>query len=128
MSNTFSVKHTGKWMKTRKRLLRIRSLDYRKLVEDCALKGVIALSMATPKDSGRTADSWGYIIEIDGDTTKITWTNDNISGTGEPVVVLLVNGHGTKSGKFVQGFDFVTPTIQPIFDEIADTIWKEVTR
>ena len=125
---TFSVKNTGSWSKTIRRLKRLRSSDYRRLLEDCGLKGVIALSEATPKDSGSTADSWGYTIEITDESTKITWTNDNVTSIGVPVVVLLQYGHGTKNGKFVRGFDFVTPAIYPIFDEIADSIWKEVTR
>lgn len=128
MSNIISVKSKGKWMKTRKHLLKIKTLDYRRLVESCAIKGVVALSEATPKDSGSTADSWGYDITIDDKITRIAWTNDNVTSSGMPVVVLLQYGHGTRNGKFVKGFDFVSPAIYPVFDEIADTIWKEVTR
>ena len=91
-----------------------------------AQKGVDALSAATPVDSGKTADSWGYEIEVSKGSAKIRWTNTNIND-GVNIAVILQFGHGTGTGGYVEGRDYINPAIQPVFDEIADALWKEVT-
>lgn len=89
-------------------------------------QGVAALKSATPIDSGLTADSWGYKISSSKGSAKITFTNSNIVDD-VPVAILLQYGHGTKNGGYVQGRDYINPAIQPIFDKIADSAWREVT-
>lgn len=84
-------------------------------------QGVEALRSATPKDSGTTADSWSYTIENWG----IGFNNSNIN-EGYPVALLIQYGHGTRSGAYVQGIDFINPALRPIFDQIAEACWKEV--
>lgn len=91
-----------------------------------AQRGVSALQTATPRRSGLTAASWGYEIEIIGDKCTIAWTNSNVVD-GTPVVILLQYGHGTGTGGYVAGRDFINSTIQPIFDQIANEVWKKVT-
>lgn len=89
--------------------------------------GVDALADATPVDSGKTAQSWEYeIVERDG-SLSIIWTNSNTTDRGIPIVVLLQYGHATKDGYFIQGVDFINPALKPIFDDIAESIWQEVT-
>ena len=90
--------------------------------------GVAALSTATPVDSGATAASWGYQIHRSGDRVKIEWTNDNVTKTGIPIAVLIQYGHGTGTGGYVQGRDFINPAMRPVFDAIANGIWMEVTK
>lgn len=90
-----------------------------------AQDGVFALSEATPKDSGRTSEGWSYAIDREGKATTISWSNDRMT-EGVPVVILLQYGHATGTGGFVQGKDFINPSIMPIFDEIADNVWKAV--
>lgn len=126
MSNTFGLKQTGKWKKTKFSLKKMSKINYERLLETYAKKGVILLAQATPKDSGITADSWGYDIAIEKDQISITWTNSSIEN-GLSIVILLMYGHATKNGKFVRGFDFVTPALVPVFEEMAEAIWKEVT-
>lgn len=86
-------------------------------------EGVIALGAATPKDSGITADSWDY--EIDTAKGLIWFTNDHVV-EGFNVAVGLQYGHGTGTGGWVQGYDYINPNLRPIFDKIADKVWKEV--
>lgn len=86
--------------------------------------GVDALASATPIDSGLTAHSWGFNI-IEGIHPGIEWFNDN-TVNGTPVAILIQYGHGTGTGGYVQGRDFINPAIQPIFDKIADDVWKKV--
>lgn len=89
-------------------------------------EGVNALSAATPEDSGVTASSWYYTVEITPDGANITWRNDNIVD-GVPLVILLQYGHGTGTGGYVQGRDFINPAIEPLFTRIAEEVWKVVT-
>lgn len=91
-----------------------------------AKKGVDALSAATPIESGKTADSWGYELEVSKGSAKIHWINTNIND-GVNIAVILQFGHGTGTGGYVEGRDYINPAIQPVFDEIADALWKEVT-
>lgn len=123
-----SIHSSGDFSKTigwLKRLQRINE-QISKVAPAGAQRGVRALSQATPKDSARAAASWAYKIESSQTKTTITWTNSDIEN-GFPVVIMLQYGHGTGTGGYVQGQDFINPAIRPIFDEIAKTVWKAVT-
>lgn len=89
--------------------------------------GVAALSSATPVESGLTASSWYYEIERQNGSVSIVFKNSNIN-KGVPIAIILQLGHGTGTGGWVQGRDYINPAIQPIFDEIAEEAWREVTR
>ena len=90
-------------------------------------QGVAALSSATPIDSGLTAESWYYEIENKKGSAIITFYNSNVQN-GVPIAIVLQYGHGTRNGGWVQGRDYINPAIQPIFDEIANEAWGEVTK
>ena len=89
-------------------------------------EGVAALASATPVDSGNTANSWYYNIENKKESVAITFYNSNIQN-GVPIAIILQYGHGTRNGGWVQGRDYINPAIQPIFDKIAESAWKEVS-
>lgn len=89
--------------------------------------GVEALAKATPVDEGMSRDSWKYEI-ITGANPGIRWYNTNVTRTGIPVVILIQYGHGTGTGGYVAGRDFINPAIKPIFDQIANDVWKEVNK
>ena len=89
--------------------------------------GVAALASATPVDSGQTANSWYYEIERQNGSVSIVFNNSNVN-KGVPIAVILQYGHGTGTGGWVQGRDYINPAIQPLFDKIADDAWKEVTK
>ena len=100
-----------------------RNIDFDKYGRE----GVTALKAATPVDSGETRDSWYYeIIKEDGNV-KISFNNKNIQN-GVPIAIVLQYGHATRNGGWVEGRDYINPTIQPIFDGIATEAWKEVTK
>ena len=90
-------------------------------------EGVAALASATPVDSGETANSWYYEIENRKGSVTISFHNSNVQN-GVTIAVILQYGHGTRNGGWVQGRDYINPAIQPIFDEIANNAWKEVTK
>jgi len=89
-------------------------------------EGVRALASATPVDTSETANSWYYEIGQDSKGVYLEWHNDSMAGQ-TPVVILLQYGHGTGTGGYVQGKDFINPAIQPLMDKIADGVWKVVT-
>ena len=89
-------------------------------------QGVQALSSATPIESGETANSWYYKINRTKESVSITFHNSNIQN-GVPIAIILQYGHGTGTGGWVEGRDYISPAIQPIFDKIAEDAWKEVT-
>jgi hypothetical protein len=89
-------------------------------------EGVQALAEATPKDSGDTARSWTYEIEKTSTSYAIIWSNTNVVD-GVPIAVLIQVGHGTGTGGYVSGRDYINPALRPVFDRIAASVWKEVT-
>lgn len=88
-------------------------------------EGVAALASATPVDSGLTAASWYYEITVKEDSIAITFCNSNIN-EGVPIAIILQFGHGTGTGGWVEGRDYINPAIQPVFDKIVEEAWKEV--
>lgn len=96
-------------------------------LDSYAQKGVDALRSATPEETGLTADSWEYEIVRKGDSVSIFWNNTN-QINGFHVAIGLQYGHGTGNGGWVQGYDYINPALRPLFDQIANEVWKEVQR
>lgn len=117
----------GSFTKTQKFFEKCKHLFQLGILDKYGREGVIALSMATPVDTGKTAASWRYEVKNVPGELSITWNNDSVTKDGIPIVVLIQYGHGTGNGGYVVGRDFINPTMKPIFDKIADEIWKEVT-
>lgn len=120
-----SFNQKGDFSKVLKYLNGLKARKYRDIIEKYAKEGVEALRLNTPKDTGITADSWDYQIVTTKKGFSINWTNSNVVGN-VPLVILLQYGHATRSGSFVEGEDFINPTMRPIFDRIVDSLWKEV--
>lgn len=117
----------GDFRKTETFLNKLRRTDFLSKLDTFGKKGVSALAEATPTDTGETASSWSYEIHRTADTISIVWSNSNLAD-GVPVAVLIQYGHGTGTGGYVEGRDFINPAIRPIFDEIADQVTEEVRR
>lgn len=117
---------TGNFDKTNKFLKRASTWSKNVNLDVYAKKGVAALSSATPVDTGLTASSWYYRIDRKDGLISITFLNSNIN-KGVPIAIILQYGHGTRNGGWVEGRDYINPAIRPIFDELADAAWKEVT-
>lgn len=121
-----TFKHRGDFNNTERFFKRAQKMDFYKNLEKYARAGVVALASATPVDTGLTATSWDYEIRKENNKISIYWTNSNIQN-GVPIAIILQYGHGTNNGGYVQGRDYINPAIQPIFDQIAESAWKEVT-
>lgn len=120
------VKQKGDFSKTEKFLNTISKKLYYRNLQKYAEQGVAALASATPIDSGTTANSWDYEIRQTKKSVSIYWTNSNVN-KGVPIAVIIQYGHGTRNGGYVQGRDYINPAMRPIFDKIAENVWKEVT-
>lgn len=121
---SFSSK--GSFKNTENFIAKLSKGDLFKNLEGLAREGVTALAAATPRASGLTADSWDFKVKIGFRSSTITWTNSHIE-SGFPVAIMLQYGHGTGTGGWVQGEDYINPTIKPVFDNISNRAWKAVT-
>jgi len=121
---TFRTK--GDLSKTQRWMIKARmALKYGN-INALAQKGVNALSSATPVDTGKTAASWEYNVEINSGHMAIRFYNTNYSKWDTPIVIYLMYGHATRNGGWVPPNDFVTPVLRPLFEEIAKDMWEEV--
>ena len=122
-----SFKHTGDFSKLTSFLEKAKGAVRMGNLDRYGQEGVAALAAATPVDSGLTANSWYYEIEHKNGSATINFCNSNIQN-GVPIAIIIQYGHGTGNGGWVQGRDYINPAIQPVFDKIAESAWKEVTK
>ena len=122
-----TFKHKGNFKKTDQFFGRILDAVHLSNLDSFGQKGVAALAAATPVESGLTAQSWQYEILRGDGSVSIRWFNTH-ENKGVNIAIILQYGHGTRNGGYVKGRDYINPAIQPIFDEIAETAWKEITR
>lgn len=120
-----TIKSKGNFKKTDNLLAKILKRDYVTVLTKYGQLGVEALRNATPVDTGLTANSWSYEIVEDSSGVKIYWKNSNIV-KGVPIAVILQYGHGTGTGGYVEGTDYINPALKSVFEKIADAAWKEV--
>ena len=122
-----SFRQKGDFSKLNRYLERVKESAKIGVLDKYGREGVAALASATPVETGKTASSWYYEIKRQNGSVSIEFKNSNIKD-GIPIAVILQYGHGTGTGGWVQGRDYINPAIQPIFDKIADSAWKEVTK
>lgn len=122
----WKIVERGDWSDTRKWLAKNSNLNVRSRLESYGARGVEILRSATPHDTGQTAAAWGYTVTERGrGRFELAWTNSNMAGTVS-VAVLLQTGHGTGTGGYVTGIDYINPAMRPVFQAFADEIAREV--
>lgn len=124
---SISFEHKGNFSRTEKFLNKILILTGSSIFDKYGEMGVEALQAATPKRTGRTADSWYYEVVHSEGSVEIRWNNSNVNDN-VLVAVLIQYGHGTKNGGYVQGYDYINPAMRKVFDKIANNLWEEVLR
>lgn len=122
-----SFRHKGNFLKTSKFLNSIKTTRLLNVLNKYGEEGVAVLMSATPVDTGLTAKSWRYEIRNENNSIKLVFCNDNIQN-GVQIAVIIQYGHGTRNGGWVEGIDYINPAIQPIFDKIAKSVWKEAIK
>lgn len=121
-----SFSQRGNFKKTEKFLKKSMGSNWTSVLERYGRMGVQHLSDNTPKDTGLTAHCWRYKIVRENGKISVVWENTNVN-KGVNIALILQYGHGTRTGGYVQGRDYINPSLQPIFDKMADAAWKEVT-
>lgn len=122
-----SFRQKGDFSKLNRYLEKVKAAARLSILDKYGREGVAALASATPVDSGETANSWFYEISHDNGSATITFCNSHINH-GVPIAIILQYGHGTGTGGWVEGRDYINPAIQPIFDKIVEEAWREVTK
>lgn len=122
------VKNKGDFKDIERFLKKNSNMSLDRFLKLYGQKGVEALANATPVDTGLTANSWNFEIEKDErkKIIKIIWTNSNVVDEWYNVALMIQYGHGTASGTYVEGIDYINPAMKSIFDELAKEIWEEV--
>lgn len=121
------ITSSGDFSRTFKFLNFMSNWKIDKILQKYGRQGVAALAAATPVESGTTANSWSYEIKTSGQSATIYWSNSNVN-KGVNIAVILQFGHGTGTGGYVQGRDYINPAMRPIFDKIAEEAWMEVVK
>lgn len=122
-----SFRQKGDFSKLNRYLEKVKEAAKIGVLDKYGQAGVAALSSATPVKTGKTANSWYYEIERQNGSVSLIFKNSNIN-KGVPIAIILQYGHGTGTGGWIQGRDYINPAVQPIFDKIAEDAWKEVTK
>lgn len=121
-----TIRSNGDFSKAMQYFKRVKKAAKVDILDKYGKAGVSALASATPVDSGVTAGSWYYEISRQNGLVRIDFLNSS-NNKGFPIAIMLQYGHGTGTGGWVEGRDYINPAIQPIFDKIAADAWKEVT-
>lgn len=124
MPITYTV--TGDFNSINDFLTHVKKLDILSILQECGAQGVEALQANTPVATGLAAGSWSFDCNANNGVYSIYWTNTDIHEEF-PVAIMLQYGHGTRGGGYVQGRDYINPAMAPVFQTIADTVWKAVT-
>lgn len=119
------IKQKGNFAKLDKYFEQIKKAANIDVLDKYGEAGVKALSSATPIDTGKTSQSWYYEIERKNGKSVLSFFNSNVNN-GVPIAIILQYGHGTGTGGWVEGRDYINPAIRPIFDQIVNDAWKEV--
>lgn len=122
-----TFRHKGDFSKFTNFLERAKEAVHLGDLDKYGREGVKALASATPVDTGKTANSWYYKIDRSSNRIALRFNNSNIQN-GVPIAIILQYGHGTGTGGWVEGRDYINPSIQPIFDRLVDDAWREVTK
>ena len=122
-----SFRHRGDFSRLTEYLTKLSKTSRLDILNKYGQAGVAALSANTPVDTGLTASSWSYEISDKKGNIAITFYNSNVN-KGVSIAIILQYGHGTRNGGYVQGRDYINPAIQPVFDQMANELWEEVTK
>ena len=120
------IKTTGSFDNTTRFLKKMKNFDFDKILNEYGRLGVEELKKATPKRTGKTANSWSYSIEKGRGKVSVIWSNSNVDN-GVNIAVIIQYGHGTRTGGYVEGIDYINPALRSTFDRMSKEMWRAVT-
>lgn len=126
MKVSVKFKHDRQFNNRIKNYLEQKKIEKKfKMLNKFGQEGVDALQAATPVLTGKTANSWYYrITKVNKSRVNLVWYNMNIND-GVNIALLIDSGHATRSGTWVQGYNYIEPAIQPIMDKVIEYFREE---
>ena len=122
-----TFRQKGDFSKTLVFFEKLLNIFHSGILDKYGREGVEALQSATPVDTGKTAESWRYVIKNLQNGMAIEFHNDNVpENLNVSVAVLLQYGHGTRNGGWVQGIDYINPTVRPVFERMVDELTRKM--
>ena len=121
-----SLRSTGSFKNTLHYLTHLRNINITNILNKYGEEGVKRLEEYTPKKTGLTASSWTYEVHASNTRGSVSWWNTN-ENDGVPIALIIQYGHGTRNGGYVRGIDYINPALQPVFEAMADDVWKEIS-
>lgn len=121
------ITQKGDFSKVEMFLERLKEGFNKSIFDKYGRMGVEALRNATPVDTGLTASSWSYQVNYSSNSVTIEFHNSHINKHVN-IALILQYGHGTGTGGWVEGRDYINPALQPIFDQMAEEAWREVVQ
>lgn len=121
------IRQKGDWSKTKNWLAKVDVSAVQGVADRCGKDGVELLSKNTPRATGKTASSWYYEIEKNDEKITVVWKNSNIVDYVS-IALVIQYGHASKNGSWIEGIDYINPAMKPLFEQMADVAWKEVTK
>lgn len=122
---TVTLQSIGNFKRTHNFLDRLLKLDIRRTLNEYGAKGVKALQQATPKRTGKTANSWSYEVTMDRNGGTVSWSNSNVN-KGVPIAIIIEYGHGTGWGGYVPPQPYIKQALESVYQEMSNAVWKEV--
>lgn len=120
---SISFTWSGDYQPTKNWFRKMESGNLADALKSCGQMGLEALAAATPVRTGKTAASWSFEAKTSRSGLTLSWKNGNIVN-GVPIAIILQYGHGTGTGGYVQGRDYINPAMRPVFDEIENRITR----
>ena len=107
----------------------IQTRDPSTVLNTIGNQGVGALARATPiGETGRTSAGWRSSVSKVAKGYELSFTNVGHPETTANVALLLQYGHGTGTGGYVQGINYINPALQSIFATGTEALIKELSR
>ena len=115
------TKQKGSFKKTKSFLTNLSNIFDNTLSEKYGKRGIELLAEFTPKDTGKTAESWVYEVDNTRNGFVLHFYNTNIQN-GTPVAIILNDGHLSKEGQWIPGSNYIEDAINELYNEIAKDI------
>lgn len=125
MGSKITLKYEGSFLALEKKFYAFKNIFNRDVLEEYGKYGVEKLYEHTPKDTGKTAESWYYEINNTKDGSEIVWKNSNVN-KGVNIALIIQYGHGMPNGTYVQGIDYINPSLQEVFNHIAEDARRRI--
>lgn len=114
-----SFKQTKKYMQSSIDITQLKSDEIQKIAEETVEK----LSKASPYES--IAVAWSYEIKKNKNSYFLYFNNSYVNN-GVNIALLVDKGHATKSGKWIEGKNYIDGPIDEAYKQIIEAAKEEL--